>query len=230
MPRRSCMTPVTCSVLPLCIARFLTSTMQPLFPEQASTIAPRVDNLYFFITAVSAFFALVVTVLVIVFAIKYRRRHPDEVRGADSRIPGARADLDGHPVHPRDGDVRLGRQCVFRDRAAAAETLGHLCRRQAVDVEVPAPRRASARSTSCTCPSNTPVRMIITSEDVLHDLYLPVVPRQDGRDSRPLHAALVHGDQARARITSSARSTAARSTPGMIGSVTVMAQDDYQTG
>ena len=57
--------------------------MQPgttsLFPEQASTIAPRVDNLYFFITSVSAFFAVVVTVLVIIFAIKYRRRHPDEV-------------------------------------------------------------------------------------------------------------------------------------------------------
>ena len=29
----------------------------PLFPEQASTLAPQVDNLYFFIVAVTAFFA-----------------------------------------------------------------------------------------------------------------------------------------------------------------------------
>jgi cytochrome c oxidase subunit 2 len=48
----------------------------PLFPDQASTFAPRVDNLYFFIVAVTAFFAIVVTVVVIVFAVKYRTNDP----------------------------------------------------------------------------------------------------------------------------------------------------------
>ena len=43
-------------------------------PEQASTLAPQVDNLYFFVTAVTAFFALLVVVLVTIFAIKYRDR------------------------------------------------------------------------------------------------------------------------------------------------------------
>ena len=33
-----------------------------ILPEQASTLAPRVDNLYFFIVAVTAFFAVAVTV------------------------------------------------------------------------------------------------------------------------------------------------------------------------
>ena len=51
----------------------------PFFPEQASTVASRVDNLYFFLIAVSGFFAVLVTVLVILFAIKYRRRHIDEI-------------------------------------------------------------------------------------------------------------------------------------------------------
>ena len=37
----------------------------PLFPEQASTLAPAVDNLYFFILAVTGFFALLVVVLVL---------------------------------------------------------------------------------------------------------------------------------------------------------------------
>jgi cytochrome c oxidase subunit 2 len=50
----------------------------PIFPEQASTLASRVDNLYFFMLATSGFFAVLVTVLVVFFAIKYRRRHPDE--------------------------------------------------------------------------------------------------------------------------------------------------------
>ena len=44
----------------------------PLFPEQASSVAPDVDNLYFFILAVTALFAIVVNVAVIYFAIKYR--------------------------------------------------------------------------------------------------------------------------------------------------------------
>lgn len=44
----------------------------PLFPEQASTIAVEVDNLYFGVLAITAFFAVLVSVLVIVFAVKYR--------------------------------------------------------------------------------------------------------------------------------------------------------------
>jgi cytochrome c oxidase subunit 2 len=47
-----------------------------LFPEQASTMASRVDNLYFFIVAVTAFFAVLVSVLVIFFAAKYHTKDP----------------------------------------------------------------------------------------------------------------------------------------------------------
>jgi cytochrome c oxidase subunit 2 len=48
----------------------------PLFPEQASTLAPRVDNLYFFIVAVTAFFGIVTSVVVVWFAMKYRTEDP----------------------------------------------------------------------------------------------------------------------------------------------------------
>jgi cytochrome c oxidase subunit 2 len=47
-----------------------------LFPEQASTLAPRVDNLYLFIVAVTAFFGVLVSVLVVYFAAKYRTNDP----------------------------------------------------------------------------------------------------------------------------------------------------------
>jgi cytochrome c oxidase subunit 2 len=50
----------------------------PLFPEQASTMAGRVDALYFFLIAISAFFGLLIATLVVVFAVRYRRRSPDE--------------------------------------------------------------------------------------------------------------------------------------------------------
>src|SRR2546430_17209087 len=45
-----------------------------LFPERASTFAGDVDRLYFFIVGVSAFFSTVTAVLLVYFAIKYRRR------------------------------------------------------------------------------------------------------------------------------------------------------------
>ncbi len=50
-----------------------------LFPAQASTMAGRVDNLYFFMLAVTAFFSVLIAILVVVLALKYRRRHADEV-------------------------------------------------------------------------------------------------------------------------------------------------------
>ena len=50
-----------------------------LFPQQASSFAPHVDALYLFLIAVTAFFSLLIGALVVVFAIKYRRRSPDEI-------------------------------------------------------------------------------------------------------------------------------------------------------
>jgi cytochrome c oxidase subunit 2 len=43
-----------------------------LFPAQASTLAPEIDNLYLGIIAITAFFAVVVVIFVVYFAIKYR--------------------------------------------------------------------------------------------------------------------------------------------------------------
>ena len=46
----------------------------PLFPEQASTIAEGVNQLYAFLVAVSGFFSVLIFVLIFYFAIRYRRR------------------------------------------------------------------------------------------------------------------------------------------------------------
>src|SRR5260370_8244777 len=47
-------------------------------PEQASSIARSVDHLYFFITAVTLFFTIVIFSIIFYFMLKYRRRSPDE--------------------------------------------------------------------------------------------------------------------------------------------------------
>ncbi len=57
----------------------------PLFPERASALAWQVDGLYFLLTAVSAFFTLLIFVVILVFAIKYRRSvhpHPEQIEGS----------------------------------------------------------------------------------------------------------------------------------------------------
>jgi len=58
----------------------------PLFSEQASALAPEVHNLYFSITAVAAFIALLVVVFVIVLAVKHRDRTSE---GAEASIHGS---------------------------------------------------------------------------------------------------------------------------------------------
>src|SRR4029453_5805338 len=71
-------------------ARRVISTMRifgiPIFPDQASTFAKDVDALYFFIFAVSAFFALVVAVSIIYFGVRYHKTHDSEI---GARIEGS---------------------------------------------------------------------------------------------------------------------------------------------
>jgi cytochrome c oxidase subunit 2 len=50
----------------------------PLFPEAASTMATQVDRFYFFMCAVTLVFSVGIAVALLVFALKYRRRHRDE--------------------------------------------------------------------------------------------------------------------------------------------------------
>ena len=51
----------------------------PFFPPQGSTHAASVDALYLFFVAVTAFFSVLIAALIIVFAVRFRRRSADEV-------------------------------------------------------------------------------------------------------------------------------------------------------
>ena len=48
-------------------------------PPQASTLAPETDKIYLGIVAITAFFALILVVFVVYFAIKYRDDTGDKV-------------------------------------------------------------------------------------------------------------------------------------------------------
>ena len=51
----------------------------PFFPPQASEQAASIDALYFFLLTVTGFFAVLIAILVAVFATKFHRKHADEV-------------------------------------------------------------------------------------------------------------------------------------------------------
>jgi cytochrome c oxidase subunit 2 len=144
----------------------------PLFPESASTIAPRVDALYFFLLAVSAFFGLLIAGLIVYFALKFHRREPDEV-GAN--IHGSMALELGWTVIPFLITMVIfvwGASVYFAMARPPQETLNiyvvgkqwmwkfqHLDgQREINELHVPVGRA---------------VKLITTSEDVIHDFFVP---------------------------------------------------------
>jgi len=144
----------------------------PVFPEQASTFAKDVDALYYFIFAVSAFFALTVAVSVIYFGLRYRKRHEGEI-GARiegslslellwSVIPtliamvmfGWGASVFYHLRRPPDDAMHIyavGKQWMWKFQHLEGQ-------REINELHIPAGR---------------PVKITISSEDVLHSLYFP---------------------------------------------------------
>jgi cytochrome c oxidase subunit 2 len=51
----------------------------PFAPEQASTVAGEVDALYLYLIGITLFFSVLITSLIIYFAVRYRRRDPLEL-------------------------------------------------------------------------------------------------------------------------------------------------------
>jgi cytochrome c oxidase subunit 2 len=144
----------------------------PFFPEQASAQAGQVDGIYFFMLAVTAFVSLLIATLIVVFAIKYRRRHRDEVGAAIhgslvlellwTVIPflitmvmfawGAKVFFDIY--RPPAGAMEIyvvGKQWMWK-----AQHMDGM--REINELHVPIGR---------------PVKLIMGSEDVLHSFYIP---------------------------------------------------------
>ena len=144
----------------------------PLFPEQASTMAARVDALFYFLVAVTVFFAALIFFMIVVFAVKYRRRSEDErprpIEGNFwleilwSAIPlgltmvmfvwGAIIYFDIYDP-PNDAlEISVvGRQWMWKAQHAEGQ-------REINELHVPVGQA---------------VKLTMTSEDVIHDVFLP---------------------------------------------------------
>ena len=180
----------------------------PLFPEQASSFAADVDALYIFIIAVSAFFTIGVSVAVLFFAIKYRRRHPEQV---GAHIEGSLPLELAWSIIPTIISMVMfvwGAKLFYEMRRPPAEALQIYAvgkqwmwkfqhtggQREINELHVPTGRPIKRPGHVRGRPSRP---------------LLPGLPHQDRRHPRPLHAAVVRQPPSLAATTSSAPNTAA---------------------
>jgi cytochrome c oxidase subunit II len=144
----------------------------PFFPQQASEQAANMDALYFFLLAVTAFFMALISILVVVFAVKFHRRHEDEVGEA---IHGSLALELLWTILP------LGITMVMF--VWGAQTFFHMTRppKGALEIYVvgkqwmwKAQHKDGAREINeLHVPVGRPVKLIMGSEDVIHSFFIP---------------------------------------------------------
>jgi cytochrome c oxidase subunit II len=144
----------------------------PFFPEQASTMAGRVDALYFFLIAVSTFFGLLIAFLVVTFAIKFRRRSEDEQ---------PQAILGSIVLELTWSLIPLG--IVLIVFLWSAEIYFSMARvpPQAMEVFVVGKRwmwkvqhmTGQREINELHVPTGVPIKLTLGSEDVIHSFYVP---------------------------------------------------------
>ena len=144
----------------------------PLFPEQASTMAGRVDELFYFLIAVSVFFATLIFVLIVVFAIKYRRRNEEE---RPQSIPG------NLHLEILWTTIPLALTMVMFVWGAKLYFVTYYPPRDALEITVVAKQwmwkvqhpEGQSEINELHIPASRPIKLVMTSQDVIHDFFVP---------------------------------------------------------
>jgi cytochrome c oxidase subunit 2 len=144
----------------------------PLVPDSASTFSWKVDALYFYLSGVTLFFALLISAVLIFFVIRYRRRTPYEIprpiAGSHKLetlwtiIPfiiamtmfgwGAQVYFDQYKPPANAVEVYVvGKQWMWKLQHATGQ-------REINELHIPVGRK---------------IKLIMTSEDVIHDFFVP---------------------------------------------------------
>jgi cytochrome c oxidase subunit II len=198
----------------------------PLFPEQASSVAPLVDGLYLFLVAITGGVSLLIWLVIFYFAIKYRRRPDNEL--AQEQEPPAILEMAWTvipliifigifvagawvflrmQVIPRDAIeiYATGRQWMWKFQHPTGQ-------REINELHVPVGRA---------------VKITMASEDVIHSLWFPVFRvKADVLPNR--YRTMWFEATKTGRFHIFCAEYCGTSHSGMIGSVIVMEPTDYQ--
>jgi len=144
----------------------------PFFPEQASNFAGHVDALFSYILVTAIFFTVLVTLLAIFAAIRYRRKSPSEI-GAE--IEGNTPLEIGWTLIPLIlalGMFAWGAVIYVNYRTAPKDTLDiYVIGKQWMwKLQQPNGRK---EINELHIPVNRDIKLIMGSEDVIHDFYVP---------------------------------------------------------
>ncbi len=144
----------------------------PFQPEQASSIAKSVDQLYMFLTVVTLFFTALIFSVIFYFMIRYRRRSPDErPKPIEGNVPlevlwtaiptliVAVIFVWGSMLYFKNAEAPKGSMEIFITGKQWMWKVEHPeGQREINEVHVPLGR---------------PVKLTMTSEDVIHDFFVP---------------------------------------------------------
>lgn len=197
-----------------------------LFPPQASTMASRVDDLFFFLCAITIFFVVAIAMAIIVFMVRFRRRpdspvphvgHGSNLLEVVWSVPPLilvlivffwGATLYASLRRPPDDAIPIavvGKQWMWKAQHLEG-------RREINELHVPVGR---------------PVRVTLTSEDVIHGFYVPAFRvKQDAVPGRYTELWFEATRPGRYQLFCSAYCGTIHS--GMIGWVVAMEPGDFQ--
>ena len=144
----------------------------PLFPERASSLASSVDSLFFFLIGVAAFFSLLIFLAITFFAIRYHRKSEDEIPPEIHGSLVLELVWTGVPLLIVLFMFGWGARLYFQSsRPPANATPIFVVGKQWMwKIEHP---EGKSEINELHVPIGQPVRLTMTSEDVIHDFFVP---------------------------------------------------------
>jgi cytochrome c oxidase subunit 2 len=144
-----------------------------LLPEQASTVAPKVDALYFYLLGISGFFTILICAAIVYFALRYRRGRPgDRPRPTSGHFWLMEAAWIGIPFLLTMTMFGWGAAIFYEMQTPPAD---------AIEIQVIGKQwmwkiqhpQGRSEINELHVPAGQPVRLRMISEDVIHSFYIP---------------------------------------------------------
>lgn len=199
-----------------------------LFPEAASTFAGQVDGLYAFLILVSAFFSLAIAFVIIYFAIKYRRK--------DESIPPPIDEhgLGGMILEITWSVIPLGLSMIMFAWGASVFFTESRPPADSMEIYVTGKQwmwkiqhlEGAREINELHIPVDRNIRLTLTSEDVIHDFYVPAFRTKTDVLPGKYTTEWFHPTKVGAYHIFCAEYCGTKHS-GMIGVVYVMSQADY---
>ncbi|MEM9290910.1 MAG: cytochrome c oxidase subunit II [Acidobacteriota bacterium] len=144
----------------------------PLFPEQASTIAHEVDALYLVAVGISVFFSVLIFAAAIAFALKFKRKSEDHVGTPEKSSLALEITWSVIPLIIALGLFAWGTKVFIHASKPPADAVEYFAVGKQWMWKFQHPN-GYREINDFHVPAGVPIKVTVTSEDVIHDLFFP---------------------------------------------------------